>query len=31
MIANQNEAQAMTKNIPCDYNCKLNITTCNSN
>ena len=31
MIANQNEAQAMTKNVSCDCNCKFNITTCNSN
>ena len=31
MIANKNEAKAMTKHIPCDCKCKFNSTTCNSN
>ena len=30
MIANKNEAKAMTEHISCDYKCKLNSTTCNS-
>ena len=31
MITNKNEDKAMTKHISCDFKCKLNSTTCNSN
>ena len=31
MITNKNEAKTMTKHISCDYKCKFNSTTCNSN
>ena len=31
MITNKNEAKAMAKHTSCDYKCKLNSTTCNSN
>ena len=31
MIANKNEAKAMTKHILCGYKCKFNSTICNSN
>ena len=31
MIANKDEAKAMTEHISCDCNCKFNSTTCNSN
>ena len=31
MITNKNEAKAMTKYISCDYKCKFNSLTCNSN
>ena len=31
MITNKNEAKAMTKHISCDFTCKFNSTTCNSN
>ena len=31
MIANKNEAKAITKHISCDRKCKFNNTTCNSN
>ena len=31
MIANKNEAKTMTKDISCDYKCKFNSSTCNSN
>ena len=31
MIANKNEAKTMAKHISCDYKCKFNSTTCNSN
>ena len=31
MIANKNEVKTMTKHISCDFKCKLNSTTCNSN
>ena len=31
MIANKDEAKAMTEHISCDCKCKFNSTTCNSN
>ena len=31
MITNKNEAKTMVKDISCDFRCKLNSTTCNSN
>ena len=31
MIANEDEAKAMTEHISCDCKCKFNSTTCNSN
>ena len=31
MITNKDEAKAMTEHISCDYKCKFNSTTCNSN
>ena len=30
-LTNKNEAKAMTKHISCDFQCKFNSTTCNSN
>ena len=31
MITNKKEAKTMTKHISCDWKCKFNIQTCNSN
>ena len=31
MIANKDEAKAMTEHISCDFKCKLNSAKCNSN
>ena len=31
VIANENEAKTMAKNISCDCTCKSKSTTCNSN
>ena len=31
MITNKNEAKTMTKYILCDFKCKFNSATCNSN
>ena len=31
MITSKDEAKAMTEHISCDYKCKLNSATCNSN
>ena len=31
VITNKNEAKSMTKHISCDWKCKFNRTTCNSN
>ena len=31
MITNKNEAKTIAKHILCDYKCKFNSTTCNSN
>ena len=31
MITNKNEAKTKEKHISCDFNCKFNSITCNSN
>ena len=31
MITNKNEAKTMTNHVYCDFKCKFNSTTCNSN